>query len=322
MLCLEAGRGRVRQLAFSPDGAHLVGATDHSPEVLLWEGAVPGRPRRLRLPLGGRIASLALSPDGRCAVTDPFGRLLVYDLARREVLWRFTIHPAPTTCLAFSPDGKSLAASGVNWWGKAAEVRRWEFPSGKEAPPLRGHRGPVTALAFSPDGQTLATGSRDRSVRLWDLTTGVERAGFAARLAEWLRRFGWGATLHDQRDELASRTGIRSLAFAPDGNRLAAATGWTATLWEINRSHPAVSADLGGHRALVESVAFDPFGRTLATGCRDGLVKFWPASGGRERASFAWPLGKVYRVAFAPDGTRAAAGGDDGRIVVWDVDEI
>ena len=49
-------------------------------------------------------------------------------------------------------------------------------------------------------------------------------------------------------------------------------------------------------------------------------MKFWDAATGRERASFRWPIGKVFSLAYAPDGLRLAAGGDSGRVVVWDVD--
>jgi WD40 repeat protein len=67
-------------------------------------------------------------------------------------------------------------------------------------------------------------------------------------------------------------------------------------------------------------LTFSPDGRFLATSGNDGLVRFWEGSSGESREAFDWRIGKVLCVAFAPDGMRAAAGGSNGDIVVWDVD--
>jgi WD40 repeat protein len=50
-------------------------------------------------------------------------------------------------------------------------------------------------------------------------------------------------------------------------------------------------------------------------------VRFWDLATGRDRA-FRWKIGEVHALAFAPDGMTAAAGGEHGDIVVWDVDEV
>ncbi|MFL5339464.1 MAG: WD40 repeat domain-containing protein, partial [Gemmataceae bacterium] len=224
--------------------------------------------------------------------------------------------------LAFSPTGDTLAAGCAAWWGSAPQVRRWRI-NGDELTPFRGHTAQITALAYSPDGQTLATGSRDRSICLWDTQTGRERGGFANRVIDFLRQFGLGKSDEDLRSSVAYENEFRALAFAPDGRTLAAAAGWRATLWDVATGR--LLANLKGHTKQVDCVAFAPDGRTLATASRDGTVRFWDVSsadGGAVglTATYSWDVGKVYSVAFAPDGLRAAAGGEGGRIVVWDVD--
>ena len=78
----------------------------------------------------------------------------------------------------------------------------WDVASGKDVLRLRhGHSNTIWEVAFSPDGKRLATASADRTVKIWDTTTGQELLT--------LKGFMWGA---------------RSVAFSPDGNRLAAAS--------------------------------------------------------------------------------------------------
>jgi WD40 repeat protein len=56
------------------------------------------------------------------------------------------------------------------------------------------------------------------------------------------------------------------------------------------------------------------------TASSDGTVRFWDAATGAPRGSFDWRTGKVRCVAVSPDGLTVASGGQDGRIVIADVD--
>ncbi len=93
--------------------------------------------------------------------------------------------------------------------------------------------------------------------------------------------------------------------------------GGTVTVWDAVRWR--VRATLSGAAALT-SAAFSPDGGTLALTSVDGTVSFRDAATFAERARFAWDVGPLHGVAFAPDGLTCAAGGDHGRVVMWDVE--
>ena len=66
-------------------------------------------------------------------------------------------------CLAFSPDGKTLAM------GDGYLIRLWDVASGNQLMRLHGHDNAVLSLSFSPDGKTLASGGADQKIRLWNV---------------------------------------------------------------------------------------------------------------------------------------------------------
>jgi WD40 repeat protein len=133
-------------VAFSPDGRVLATGRTEFParSVLLWNAVT-----------GQRVGVLKEEPGW------------LWGLA--ELWWlRFgatSKRMRPTYGLAYSPDGKLLAAAR----GKAVKV--WEVAGGEVRHTFSGHRGPAFAVAFAPDGQTVASAGGDKTVRLWDPTT-------------------------------------------------------------------------------------------------------------------------------------------------------
>jgi WD40 repeat protein len=68
------------------------------------------------------------------------------------------------------------------------------------------------------------------------------------------------------------------------------------------------------------NLAFHPSGRYLAAASNDTTVTLYETETWKVAKTFAWDVGRLRSVAFSPDGCRAAAGSDKGRVVVWDVD--
>jgi WD40 repeat protein len=110
---------------------------------------------------------------------------------------------------------------------------------------------------------------------------------------------------------------VQSVAWSPTAPLLAANATRSVWLWDALTDQPG--RKLGSFGKTVEGLVFSPDGKLLLAGSRDGRARLWETDSGRERADVDWQVGKVNDVAFAPDGSTAAAAGSRG-VVVWDLD--
>ncbi|HLJ95665.1 MAG TPA: protein kinase [Gemmataceae bacterium] len=297
--------------------------------------------------------SVAFSPDGKrlasgsgAGIGQPpgLGEVKVWDAQTGQELLSLKGHKGFVYTVAFSPDGKRLASGSAGpTRHEPGEVKIWDAQTGQELLSLKGHTGPVESVAFSPDGKRLASGSGTwdttkksyvaGEVRIWDAQTGQELLTLKGQtgIVESVAFSPDGKRLAGaSRDKVVkvwdAQTGqellafkdawVSSVAFSPDGKRLASASPGTVKVWDAQTGQELLT--LKAHTGVVNSVAFSPDGKRLASAGGDRTVKVWDAQTGQELLTFKGHTVMARSVVFSPDGTRLASVSADGTVKVWD----
>ena len=167
--------GSLMNIAVGPDGRTLAGARDGG-SVWVWNSAVPQKLRALNRSSSSVRDFLAFSPDGRTLATVRNRGVELWDVATGRKL-REIERPDRDSLferVEFAPDGRTLA--GLFWDGATQDVVLQSTASGHVQRVLKGHVSSVLSFAFSADGHTVVAGSRDGTVRLWNVATGREMA--------------------------------------------------------------------------------------------------------------------------------------------------
>jgi serine/threonine protein kinase/WD40 repeat protein len=286
----------------------------------LWKLCHPGRQSNWKTP----GAAGAFSLDGRIIATGG-DNIKLWDVASGNS--RGVFQQTGVACLAFSPDGLTLAAG--SWRHLESSPRLWDVPTGRGSPPLPGVQAHVRSIVFSHDGKMIVAGTQDGKVHFWGTAERELRRTFRPHTAPPLLAFSpddallvtsswygdartkvWDLSGAEPR-KILDEEGARCVAFSPDGRTIAVGDRL------LDLSDTRRKSILPGHRGWLRSVGFSPDGKAVATACADSVVRLFDVATGKERLSHAHGSA-VGWVAFSPDG-KALATLSAGRLKLWDM---
>ncbi len=246
------------------------------------------------------VNALAASADGKVLASGSDDQTVkIWNLETGAVVRTLSGHSNAVSSVAVSPDGQFVASGS---WDKTIKI--WNAKTGELLQTLTGHSGLVNAVAIASTppipplgkgglGGVLASGSKDGSIRLWNLATGQAI-----------------------RTIVGKNLAVLSLAFTPDGKSLAAGnSNGTVGLW--NAGNGQLIRRLSGHTDGVWSVAFSRDGTTLVTGSWDKSVRLWDVRSGELKGNLSGHSGYVSAVAISADGKIIVSAGWLGEIKIW-----
>lgn len=289
------------------------------------------------------VASLAFHPNGRVLAVGRYQKVELIESDGGRAVAELGGHADAVRALAFSRDGRWLAAAGGRP-GERGEIRVWDVETRTLARTIEGHTDCVYAVAFSADGKSVASASYDKLVKIWDTATGQEQktlkdhveAVFAMQFSPDGRRLATAAadrtvkvwdpvsgrrfyTLSDAEDALYT------LAWHPSGKQIAAG-GADKTLrvwdvWDGETPGGKQAASITGHEDAIVQVAYSPDGETLVTAGADRQIKLWDPATLAERRLLEPQPDWVMALAFSPDGSQLVAGRYDGSLSFYRSDK-
>ena len=239
-----------------------------------------------------RVCAVAWSPDGsRIASAGADQTVQVWDIVTGDHICTCLGHTDTINAVAWSPDGRRIVSASND-----KTVHVWDADNGHKIYSCTSHLDWVNAVAWSPDGKRIASAGIDKTVKIWDATIGRHIHTYRGH-SDW----------------------VRAVAWSPDGSRIASASDdKTVHVWDaehppgmLQARNPLALNAYRGHSDRINSLAWSPDGKRIASASHDQTVQVWDTTR-NHIFTYQGHSSAVYTVAWSPDGKCIASGSGDG----------
>lgn len=305
-------------LAFSTDGKILAAGGIINPGIQIWDTETRNKISTINLPdRFHRIAELTFADENKTLIGLGANRYITKwdvnsgkEVSQKEVYFDRPVH-------AFSPDGTSFVSGHM----EKCKIRLWITESGLygnffqektdlatvaslpsyavEKPDKINVIGGVQAIAYSPDKNTIASAHNNNCIRIWDITTKLERY-----------------TLQGHTEK------VNTVTYSSDSKIVASGSyDNTIHIWEVEKGK--LKDVLIEHKNAITALAFSPTeNELLASGSKDGTVRLWNVNTGKQQSIFASDFTEtIEALAFTKDSNMLVSAAENGTIQMWNVNK-
>jgi WD40 repeat protein len=290
------------------------------------------------------VTAVAFSPDGKWVAAGGYRCVRILDPESGAVAQTISGPVDQVLSLAWSSDGKQLAAAG-GLSGSYGEVCVWDVP----APPsaawpkpkvIKGHTETIYSAAWRPGTQELATGSLDKTARIWDAASGAELKVLKDHVdavlgvaysadGKWLATGSldrtvklYDAATRTKASSFVNPDGVTAVSFGPKSDIVACACDRSLRVWPVKAGSVENPLRGQGEGEAITSLAFSADGGTFAWGAANRRVRIWSGDVANHRREMSDPITDwVYGVSLSPDGKRVAAGTGEGKLYFWNTQD-
>jgi WD40 repeat protein/serine/threonine protein kinase len=344
--CIWTTRGHedmILALAVSSDGRMIVsGSQDMT--IRIWESAT-GKSRWIGRGHSDRVSAVAITPNGRFIVSGSRDKTLrLWSVSSGKTIWVSEKHAAAVTALAITPDGKFVLSGhdeeNLYLWDIATGKRIERKYYGAALENLGFVTAATTSLVITPDGQFAVSGSRDTSVRLWNVQsgeiirvyTGHEKTVTSvavSRNGKWIISGSTDGTVRHWETDTGNCTWasrvheaeVTGVAITPAGQWVVSGSQ-DKTLRQIDVNTGKSPWTFGGqnaHQDEISGLTMVPQGRFVASSSYDMTLRLWDLKNVRCARVFEGPMRGLTSVAITPDRKYVLAACRDTTIWMWEL---